>query len=227
MSHACGLYLAEVKGQDGLCRLTEVAHGLCRKVVEMAMAIVLEHNSSKTRILEAYLNSVYFGHGTFGISAASSLYFQKPVQSLTLSEAAVLVAVLPSPEGFSPFHNPKLALVRQQLVLRSMFAAGYLDAAALDAALVGKLPSSLAREPRQRSSHAPQLSGSGTAPAQRETRGCNRVSGMNTSYAASKVEQACRYTLWQQARDWPCSSRSVASMPLPAELVPFMAAWAA
>lgn len=127
------------------------------------MAIVLEHNSSKTCILEAYVNSVYFGHGTFGVSAAAQHYFNKPVQTLSLAEAATLVAVLPSPEHFSPLHNPALALQRQRLVLRLMYAAGYVDESTRDAALAAALPLSLARAPRGRckSLHAPHLSGAG------------------------------------------------------------------
>jgi penicillin-binding protein 1A len=97
-----------------------------RKVMEMAYAIRIEQQYSKDRILEFYLNSIYLGHGTWGVEAASEVYFGKSVKNLTTTEAAMLAALAKSPEFYSPFRHPKAALDRRNLVLRLMVQHGYL-----------------------------------------------------------------------------------------------------
>jgi penicillin-binding protein 1A len=100
-----------------------------RKVMEMAYAIRIEQQYSKKQILEMYLNSIYLGHGAWGVEAASRVYFGKSVQELTLNEAALLAGLAKSPEYYSPFRNPGAALERRNLVLRLMRKNGYLNEA--------------------------------------------------------------------------------------------------
>jgi len=91
-----------------------------RKLKEAVLAIELERRYSKDRILEMYLNQVYFGHGAYGVEAAARTYFGKPVSSLTVREA-VLIAGLPrAPSSYSPFEHPDAAKRRRQVVLRRM-----------------------------------------------------------------------------------------------------------
>lgn len=102
---------------------------LFRKIFEMAYAIRIEQQYSKEQILEYYLNSIYFGHGTWGVQAAAEVYFGKPVQELTTAEAAMISALARSPEYYSPFRNPEAALKRRNLILGLMNKHGYLDQA--------------------------------------------------------------------------------------------------
>ncbi|HEX7928678.1 MAG TPA: biosynthetic peptidoglycan transglycosylase, partial [bacterium] len=71
-----------------------------RKVKELFMAMALEQQVSKLRILEAYLNRVYLGNGAYGVEKAAHVYFNKAVADLTLNEAAFLAALIKKPEGY-------------------------------------------------------------------------------------------------------------------------------
>lgn len=102
---------------------------ILRKIFEMAYAIRIEQQYSKEEILEFYLNSIYFGHGTWGVQGGAEVYFGKPVQELTTSECAMISALAKSPEYYSPYRNPKAALERRNLVLNLMQKHGYLDKA--------------------------------------------------------------------------------------------------
>lgn len=99
-----------------------------RKIWEMAYAIRIEQQYNKKQILELYLNSIYLGHGAWGVEAASRVYFGKPVRELTLNQSALLAALARSPEYYSPFRNPKAALKRRNLVLQLMYKYHYLTA---------------------------------------------------------------------------------------------------
>src|SRR3954451_9567689 len=88
---------------------TDGARTFARKIRELATATTLEDNYSKADILAAYLNSTYFGEGAIGIRAASTVYFNKPVEQLTLSEAALLVGLIPAPSERDPRTNPAAA----------------------------------------------------------------------------------------------------------------------
>lgn len=129
---------------------------LCRKVFEMAISLALEVHSTKTRILETYLQTAYFGHGAFGIGHAASTYYQKMPQNLSLNEAALLAATLPSPETLSPFRDPEGSVKRLQKVLKAMHGMGYLSDAQLQTALAEGLPASLGA--RAQASTNPSLS---------------------------------------------------------------------
>ena len=91
-----------------------------RKIQELIVAIQIERNYSKTEILEMYLNSCFWGHGCYGIQAATDYYFQKEVADLNLDESAMLIGILPAPTPFSPrFHHDR-AIRRRNIVLRNM-----------------------------------------------------------------------------------------------------------
>ncbi len=99
-----------------------------RKLVEMLIAIELEHKFSKQRIFEMYANQVYMGQrGSFtinGFAQASHAYFNKDIKNLTLPEAALLAGMIQRPNYLSPYKNPKRALERRNLVLDSMVETG-------------------------------------------------------------------------------------------------------
>lgn len=99
---------------------------ISRKIKEIFIAFQIERNFSKQEILQMYFNQIYFGAGTYGVQAASKIYFGKDVMDLTLAESALLIGIIPSPERFSPFVNPHLAKTRRYLVLKSMLDEGYI-----------------------------------------------------------------------------------------------------
>ena len=93
---------------------------ITRKLKEMITAIQIERTYTKEEILEMYLNSIYLGHGAYGVQAATRRLFDKKVQELMLEESAMLAALPKSPGGYSPIFNPRKALSRRNLVLRLM-----------------------------------------------------------------------------------------------------------
>jgi len=78
---------------------------LKRKLMEALLAYRLEKNYSKDEILSLYLNTIYFGHGAYGVQTASQTYFGKNVSDLGLAECAMLAGVIKSPGRYSPFHR--------------------------------------------------------------------------------------------------------------------------
>ncbi len=99
-----------------------------RKLLEMLIAIELEHKFSKQRIFEMYANEVYMGQrGSFtinGFAQASHAYFNKDIKNLTLPEVALLAGMIQRPNYLSPYRNPRRALERRNLVLDSMVETG-------------------------------------------------------------------------------------------------------
>lgn len=97
-----------------------------RKLREVLWAVQIERKYSKEEILEAYLNEIYWGPGVYGVQAASRYYFNKDVSELTLSESALLAALIRNPGLYSPYTRPDSALSRRNLVLEVMAGEGYI-----------------------------------------------------------------------------------------------------
>ncbi len=97
---------------------------LKRKAKEAMLAYRVEKELSKDEILELYLNTIYFGHGAYGVESASKAYFGKPVTDLTLAESAMIAGVLRSPGNYSPYLDPEAAKERRDIVLDLMAEAG-------------------------------------------------------------------------------------------------------
>ncbi|HAT56207.1 MAG TPA: penicillin-binding protein [Veillonellaceae bacterium] len=91
-----------------------------RKIEEMLLAIQLERHYSKDQILEMYLNTIYFGHGAYGIGNASRTYFGVPPSSLTVGQCAMLAGLPQAPTAYDPINHPEAARERQHTVLRLM-----------------------------------------------------------------------------------------------------------
>lgn len=98
-----------------------------RKVQEALLALWLEKELTKDEILATYLNRVYMGAGTYGVDAASQIYFQKSARDLTLRESAILAGLLKAPSKYSPRANPLQAEARADQVIYNMKSAGYLS----------------------------------------------------------------------------------------------------
>ena len=104
-------------------------YSIFRKFREMILAAKITKQESKDRILEDYLNTIYFGRGAYGIQAASQAYFGRNVQDLTVSEAAVLAAAIRSPSLLDPAKNLPQAQSRWNFVLDGMVEKGWLSPA--------------------------------------------------------------------------------------------------
>jgi penicillin-binding protein 1A len=113
---------------------------LARKVREAALAWQLEQRWSKDRILTAYLNTIYFGHGAYGIQQAARTYFKKNADELDLAEAALLAGIPADPTLYDPAANPENAKARRRHVLRLMYEQGKITRADLREASAAALP---------------------------------------------------------------------------------------
>ena len=105
-----------------------------RKLQEVFVTYRLEREFSKQEILALYLNVIFFGQRAYGVAAAAETYFGKPLDQLTLAEAATLARVQQSPSKFNPITNPQGAAERRKYVLRRMRELGYIDEATEHAA---------------------------------------------------------------------------------------------
>jgi peptidoglycan glycosyltransferase len=99
-----------------------------RKAKEIVIAAKMTNEWSKDQILEAYLNTIYFGRGAYGIAAASTAYFNKPVEALTIEEGALLAGVIQSPSALDPLNNRAAAEGRWNYVMDGMREMGAIDA---------------------------------------------------------------------------------------------------
>lgn len=110
-----------------------------RKILEAFVSYRIEDNFSKDKILEAYLNRVYFGSGFYGIEAAARGYFGKAARELTLSECATLAGLLHSPTALSPWRDRKSCIKARDITLGKMLEQGSIKQAEYDAAIAENL----------------------------------------------------------------------------------------
>lgn len=105
-----------------------------RKAKEALLAQKIEQQLNKDQVLERYLNLVYLGSSAYGVADAAWIYFSKPVDKLTLGEAATIAGLPPAPSEYSPLVNKNLAQERRNIVLARMLEAGYITSAEAQAA---------------------------------------------------------------------------------------------
>ncbi len=99
---------------------------LKRKLLEAVLAIEIENEYPKDKILEMYMNQIYFGQGCYGIQTASKVYFGKDVKDLNLAQCALLAGLPNSPNYYSPFRSVEAAKSRQAVVLDQMAKYGFI-----------------------------------------------------------------------------------------------------
>ena len=124
-----------------------------RKIKEAIVALEIEKRYTKREILTLYANQMLFGHGTYGVEAASRLYFSKRAKDLTLEEAALLAGIVQSPARQSPYVNMDAALRRRAYVLQRMADEGYITQQRADSAK--RTPITLRGQPQPDQSIAP------------------------------------------------------------------------
>ncbi len=110
-----------------------------RKIKEAILAVRVSRVMSKQQILELYLNEIYLGNNSYGVAAAAEAYFDKPLNQLTVAEAASLGALPKAPSTYDPFRHPQQALDRRNWVIGRMLADGAISAADAQAALAEPL----------------------------------------------------------------------------------------
>ncbi|HEY7706220.1 MAG TPA: PBP1A family penicillin-binding protein [Gaiellaceae bacterium] len=103
---------------------SDTSRSIGRKVREATLAWGLEQRWSKKKILTAYLNTVYFGNGAYGIDQASRTYFGHRAKKMALWEVALLAGIPADPSRFDPVANPRAARQRRRTVLRTMLQLG-------------------------------------------------------------------------------------------------------
>ena len=120
--------------------VTQNDRTISRKLKEAALAWQLERRWSKDRILTAYLNTIFFGNGAYGIQMAARVYFDKPARDLTLAEAALLAGIPANPSAYDPVTSPTAARARRDTVLGLMRTQGLVTRADYEKALEAPLP---------------------------------------------------------------------------------------
>nr|WP_245549305.1 penicillin-binding protein 1A [Noviherbaspirillum massiliense] len=110
-----------------------------RKLQEILLAYKIEGKLSKDQILELYMNQIYLGERAYGFGSAARIYFGKPIQNVTIAEAAMLAGLPKAPATANPVVNPKRARERQQYILKRMRELGYITEAQYAAATREKL----------------------------------------------------------------------------------------
>jgi len=105
-----------------------------RKLNEILLALRIESKLSKEKILELYLNKIFLGHRSYGISAASQVYYDKALGDLTLAQAAMIAGLPKAPSKYNPIINPERALIRRDHILRRMRTLNYIDDEAFELA---------------------------------------------------------------------------------------------
>ncbi len=113
-----------------------------RKLREILLALKIDHGLSKQKILELYLNKIFLGNRAYGVEAAAEIYYGKSLDQLRLDQYAMLAGLPKAPSALNPLANPVAAKKRRDHVLRRMYECGYIDAAALKAALAAPLDAS-------------------------------------------------------------------------------------
>jgi len=103
-----------------------------RKLVEAALAWQLERKWTKDQILTAYLNTVYFGNGAYGVEQASRIYFRKHASQLNIAQAALLAGIPEDPSLWDPVAHPREARARRDLVLEEMLREGWITQSQYD-----------------------------------------------------------------------------------------------
>ncbi|MGI8684240.1 MAG: PBP1A family penicillin-binding protein [Acidimicrobiales bacterium] len=121
-----------------------------RKLQEAALAYEVERRYTKQRILELYLNTIYFGNGAYGVQAASVEYFGVGVDKMSLGQSALLAGLIRSPNRSDPYQQPEVAKARRQVVLDKMVALGWATPEAAGAASTEPLTTAAPSDERYR-----------------------------------------------------------------------------
>lgn len=105
-----------------------------RKIYEILLALKIESALTKEQILEIYMNQIFLGQRAYGFAAASEIYFGKPLQDVTIAEAAMLAGLPKAPSAYNPIANPERATRRQQHIIQRMVENEFISTAQAESA---------------------------------------------------------------------------------------------
>src|SRR4051812_38574112 len=128
-------------------RILNGSKTLDRKAQELVLAYRLKHELGPQRVLLEYLNTAYFGENSYGVATAAGRIVGKPLDDLTVADAALLAGLIRSPARTNPFDHPDAARARRDQVINAMADNGSISRAEADAALAAPLPDPGARPP--------------------------------------------------------------------------------
>ncbi len=177
-----------------------------RKFKEMRLAQKIEHNFSKEEILERYLNLVYLGSGAYGVADAAWVYFSKPIEDLTIAEAATLAGIVPAPSLYSPLENKEAALKQRNLVLERMAQEELISQSQLQQAIASPLtlnpsqPQRFARKAPYFTDYIQQQLPKYVSEEVLKTGGITVETTLNTQWQAAAedaINNAIKYGRWQ------------------------------
>jgi len=117
-----------------------------RKFIEILLALKIESELSKEKIIELYLNKIFLGHRAYGISAASQVYYDKKLADLTLAQAAMIAGLPKAPSKYNPISNPERALIRRNYILGRMRILKYIEEDEFEQALNEPITAELHRK---------------------------------------------------------------------------------
>ncbi len=106
-----------------------------RKIREILLSLQMEQILSKQEIFELYVNKIYLGNRAYGIAAAATTYYDKPLAELSLAEKAMIAGLPKAPSALNPLANPERSLIRRNWILYRMRELGYIDQSAYDQAV--------------------------------------------------------------------------------------------
>jgi membrane peptidoglycan carboxypeptidase len=95
-----------------------------RKIDTIVLAVEIDHHYSKNDVLEFYLNTAYYGHGTYGVAAAARTYWRRPIGQVDLAQAAMLAGLPQAPSDYDPIVHPDAARARRNTVLNRLLNLG-------------------------------------------------------------------------------------------------------
>jgi penicillin-binding protein 1A len=116
-----------------------------RKFNEILLALKIESELTKEKIIELYLNKIFLGHRAYGISAASQVYYDKKLEDLTLAQSAMIAGLPKAPSKYNPISNPERALIRRNYILGRMRILKYIEEEEFDQALSEPITAELHR----------------------------------------------------------------------------------
>jgi penicillin-binding protein 1A len=135
-----------VRQPDGSSEYVVPPRTIKEKIREALLAIKLEKTLTKDQILARYLNTIYLGHGAYGVQAAAQTYWGIDAKDLSVKQSATLAGLISSPSTFDPIDHPEDAKVRRDYALDQMVRYGYLDASRADALKQKRVTTHAAKE---------------------------------------------------------------------------------
>ena len=161
-----------------------------RKIYEILLALKIERQLSKPQILEVYMNQIFLGQRAYGFAAAADIYFGKPLDKLSVAEAAMLAGLPQAPSAYNPVSNPKRATRRQQYIIDRMEANGFIteDQAVAARAEVLKL-----RTPADTAVHAEYVAEAVRLLVQSQYGAETTTRGLNVQVTVNAADQAVAY----------------------------------